>query len=393
MKVSAIIPVRGGSKGIPRKNLYPLGGRPLLAYTVEAAVSATRINRVIVSTDDDEISTIAGDYGAEVITRPVELAGDEATSESALLHVLDRLRVGEGYEPDLVVFLQATSPIRGREDIDGAVDLLISQDADSLFSGCRVHGFVWRRHHGDLRSVSYDFLRRKRRQEMGEDYLENGSIYVFKPWVLRETGNRLGGKIVVYEMDPLHSFQVDEPADIELMERILRLESPSSGIPKLEDVRLLVLDFDGVLTDDSVIVKHDGTEAVLCHRGDGLGIERFRKGGGEVVVLSKETSPVVAARCQKLGIECIQGCDDKLPALKSLVAARGLERREIAYVGNDVNDIECVDWAGVGIAVANACDNLKRVASWVTHRTGGRGAVREVCDAIIQKKYMRGMAE
>jgi N-acylneuraminate cytidylyltransferase len=300
-----------------------------------------------------------------------------------LLHVLDKLQGEEGYEPDLVVFLQATSPLRSPTDIDEAVKCLRDRKADSLFSACRVHGFVWRRTGSELRSVSYDFNQRKRRQDIGEDLLENGSIYVFKPEILRESGNRLGGKIVVHEMDPLHSFQVDEEGDLELMEKTMEIAGGAgSHVPDLSNVKLVVLDFDGVMTDDRVLVHQDGTEAVVCHRGDGFGIERVRGTGVDVLVLSKETNPVVATRCKKLGIECHQGFDHKLPKLEALAAERGLGPEHVIYVGNDVNDVECVSWAGVGVAVSDAKPALRREAQWVTMARGGRGAVREICDAL-----------
>ncbi len=147
-----------------------------------------------------------------------------------------------------------------------------------------------------------------------------------------------------------------------------------------------MLDFDGVMTDDRVITDQNGIESVICHRGDGLGIERLEAAGVEVVVLSKETNPVVAARCAKLGIECHQGYDDKLPELQLLAAHRGLAAEQVAYVGNDVNDLECVRWAGVGVAVADARHELLVAADWVTTRRGGDGAVREVCDLILAAK-------
>jgi N-acylneuraminate cytidylyltransferase len=344
------------------------------------------VTRVIVSTDDDEISEVAEGCGAQVLCRPAELAGDIATSESALLHVLDHLMEEEEYEPDLVVFLQATSPMRRVNDIDAAVARLTEEGADSLFSASRMHGFVWRRTNDDLQSISYDYRDRPRRQDVGEDLLENGSIYVFKPWVLRETGSRLGGKIAVFEMDPLCSFQVDEPSDIGLIERVLGIAPGKKPAPDFCRARLLVLDFDGVMTDDRVAVGQDGTESVVCHRGDGLGIERLRSTGVEVLVLSKETNPVVAVRCAKLGIECHQGLDDKLPRLEVLAAERGLRPEQVAYVGNDVNDLACVRWAGVGVAVADARRELRLAADWVTARRGGDGAIREVCDRIMEAK-------
>jgi CMP-N,N'-diacetyllegionaminic acid synthase len=124
---------------------------------------------------------------------------------------LDHLRDTEGYEPDLVVFLQATSPLRRPGDVQTAIETLERERADSLFSACTAHGFVWRLHEGRLRSLTYDYRSRPRRQEIGEDLVENGSISVFRPSVLRETNNRLGGEVAVYRMDLFDSFQIDEP--------------------------------------------------------------------------------------------------------------------------------------------------------------------------------------
>ena len=217
----AIIPARGGSKGIPRKNLRLLAGKPLVVYTIEHAGQARSVDRVIVSTDDPEIATVSQEYGAEVIWRPAEISGDTATSESALLHALDHLRDMEGYEPDLVVFLQATSPVRQPDDVENAIETLQREGADSLFSACPLPGFVWRREGGRLSSFTFDYQHRPRRQDAPEDLMENGSIFIFKPWVLRKFGNRLGGKIAVYLMPALDSFEVNEPDDLELMEHLL----------------------------------------------------------------------------------------------------------------------------------------------------------------------------
>ena len=383
-RVLALIPARGGSKGIPGKNLVPLGGKPLLAHTLEQALAAPEIERVMVSTDDEAIARCAREHGAGVVGRPAALASDSASSEAALLHALDTLRDEEDYEPDLVVFLQATSPLRRAGDISKAIAILGARGADSLFSACPAHGFVWRQQDEKLEALTYDPRQRPRRQDIGSDWLENGSIYVFKPWVLRRYDNRLGGKIALYPMDPLDSFQIDEPRDLELFERLSELRREPPGAPDLTPIRLLVLDFDGVMTDNRAIVRQDGTESVRCDRSDGLGIERLRAGGKvEVVVLSKETNPVVMARCRKLQLACAQGHDDKLPQLEKMAASRGLVASQIAYVGNDVNDLEAMAWCGVSIAVADAYPEVHAVADLVTRRRGGRGAVREVCDLLL----------
>jgi CMP-N,N'-diacetyllegionaminic acid synthase len=227
--VVAIIPARGGSKRIPRKNLLVVGGLPLVGHSIRHARDAS-VDEVYVSTEDPEIAQVAAAFGAEVIQRPAELAGDEATSESSLLHVLDA-RADRGLaDPDLVVFLQPTSPIRRPGDIDRAVGTLTAAGADSLFSACENNRLIWALNRGELRSVNYDYRSRQREQDMAVQYRENGSIYVFRPEILRMHRNRLGGRIAVHEMDYWSSFQIDTPEHVALCEWIL-------GRPDFQQVR------------------------------------------------------------------------------------------------------------------------------------------------------------
>ena len=143
MKVLAIIPARGGSKAIPRKNLVEFGGKPLIAWSIEHARDCRHIDRTVVSTDDAvEIAEISRLWGAEIVERPPHLSTDTAGSEAALVHVLDTLEK-DGYVPDLVVFLQATSPLRGPGDLNEAIEALLAEGADSLVSVGPFHGFVW----------------------------------------------------------------------------------------------------------------------------------------------------------------------------------------------------------------------------------------------------------
>jgi YrbI family 3-deoxy-D-manno-octulosonate 8-phosphate phosphatase len=398
MTTVAIIPARGGSRGIPRKNLRMIAGKPLLAYSIEHARATPAIDRVVVSTDDVEIGTVAARYGAEVIWRPAEISGDRASSEAALLHALDELAARDDYRPDLVVMLQATSPLRRPDDVQRAIETLLAEDADSLFSACMVHGFLWHRDEQGLSSVAYDYRDRRMRQDGPEDLLENGSIYVTRHDLLRTTSNRLGGRIAVYRMDVLDSFQVDDPSDLVLMERLITSDghgaasdiqaegqAPAEGL----DVDLLVLDFDGVMTDDRVLVDQHGIESVWCHRGDGMGIARLRDAGVPIVVLSTETNPVVGARCAKLRIDVMQSCDDKLRQLRQLAGTRGVAASRIAFVGNDVNDLPGLHWVGVPIAVADAAPDVRAACRYVTRRPGGHGAVREVAEWILAARQQQ----
>jgi len=227
--ILAVIPARGGSKGIPRKNLRRILGVPLVTHSIRHAQESVLVDHVIVSTDDDEIVGVSSAAGADVVRRPPEIAGDTASSESALLHALDVLADRQMEEPELVVFLQATSPVRRPDHIDGAIRLLWDGDYDSVFSSSPNHGFVWEVQDGeDPVPLTYEPSHRPMRQEIGERLVENGSIYVVKTRVLRETGLRLGGRIGVYRMGFLEGLQIDEPEDLELIERVLGGEVPAS---------------------------------------------------------------------------------------------------------------------------------------------------------------------
>lgn len=223
MKTITIIPARGGSKGIKNKNIIKLAGRPLIGWTIEQARNSLLIKEVFVSTDDNKIADISRDFGAEVIMRPAVLSTDISSSEEALLHALDVIESMDKRKIDIVVFLQATSPIREKNDIDNAISKFLSEQADSLFSCVRLEDyFIWGKKDESYVSVNYDFQNRKIRQHIVPQYLENGSIYIFKPELLRKEKNRLGGKIAIYEMAFWKSYQVDELDDLEICEYYIK---------------------------------------------------------------------------------------------------------------------------------------------------------------------------
>ena len=382
----AIVPARGGSERVPRKNLRSIGGKPLLVHTLEHARRSEQIDALYVSTDDAEITALARANGAEVIERPAELSGPHASSESALAHALGWLRA-RGIVPELVAFLQCTSPLRAEGDLDRAIACLREAGADSLLSACRNARFLWRRGAGGApESLNYDHTRRPRTQDFEPQWMENGSIYLFKPWVLERTGNRLGGKIALYEMGAEESVEIDSPEDAELCDRLLRRRARGAA-PKLPlELDALVLDFDGVLTDNHVWIDEQGRELVRCDRGDGLGLARLREAGVPVWVLSSELNPVVTARCTKLGVPVRQGLRDKGAALAALAEEQGFDLERVVYVGNDVNDLGCMQRVGFSVAVADAVAPVRERADWVLAQPGGRGAVRELCERILQER-------
>lgn len=232
MNVVAIIPARGGSKGVSRKNVQLLGGRPLLHYSIRTGLSARLINRTIVSTEDAEIARVALDEGAEVVDRPAGLATDDAPTDPVLEDVVLQLERRHGYTTDLIVLLQATSPLRPLGLVDDCITRLVDTGADSLLTVFEGPSFFWRRRGGRL-EANYDPSDRPRRQDIHEQdriLLENGSVYVTRREILMGSHSRLGGKIECFVMSPEDSLEIDSHDDLRLVEQILAARTSQHGV-------------------------------------------------------------------------------------------------------------------------------------------------------------------
>jgi N-acylneuraminate cytidylyltransferase len=387
LEILAVIPARGGSKGIPGKNLLPIGGLPLVARSVLAARHAGRVTRVVVSTDDPGIEQIARQYQADVVQRPAAISGDRASSESALLHVLDVLRETEDYHPDLLVFLQCTSPLTEPEDIDGTIGTLIDRQADSALAAVPFHYFLWKENaDGSADGVDHDKSVRPMRQDRQPEYLEAGSVYVMRTEGFRRAEHRFFGKTVLHPTPARRRWEIDEPADLPIAEAMARTNEKLDAADRLPPRPAgLVFDFDGVFTDNKVWVTQEGLEAVACDRRDGMGISHLRRTGLPMLVLSSEVNPVVMARCKKLQLDCLHGHQTKLGALTDWMASNDLPAERVIYVGNDINDVDCMGAVGCPVAVADATEPARSAARIILHSNGGNGAVREVTDMILQK--------
>jgi len=387
LQILAIIPARGGSKGIPRKNVRPLVGKSLIAHTIESARQSKTISRVIVSTDDPEIAAVSGQYGAEVVWRPAEISGDTASSEAALLHVLEHLKNAENYQPDLIVFLQCTSPLTSPEDIDGTVKVLLDEDADSAFTATPFHYFLWEKdQNGEAVGINHDKRARLMRQEREPQYIETGAVYVMRTEGFLKAKHRFFGKTVMHITPPERRWEIDDPIDFRIAEVLMQEQRQHQNLQALPSpISGLVMDFDGVFTDNRVIVFQDGREAVLCDRGDGLGLDRLKELGLPLLVLSTEKNSVVQARCEKLDLPCQQGISDKISVLKGWIKKNDLNPSGIIYVGNDVNDLPCLGYVGCGVAVGDAYPEVKASARLVLSAYGGKGAIRELTELIIQR--------
>jgi len=403
-QVLAVVQARGGSKGIPGKNIRPLAGIPLIAYSIAAGLQSKYVDRVIISTDDEQIAEVAQAWGAEVpFMRPAEYATDTAVDLDLFVHALTWLEENEAYKPEIVVQLRPTSPLRPPDCVDRAVEILLSDSRATSVRGVVPAGEnpykMWRI--ADERSPMQPLLNEgfvepynMPRQKLPATYWQTGHVDALRRGTILEQRSMSGSRILPLIIDSRYTIDIDNLQDWAQAEWLIeRLDVPlvrpqkaneATVAARLKNARLLILDFDGVMTDNRVWVSEDGTEWIAANRSDGYGIGLLLTLGIEIMVLSREANPVVEARCRKLGIKHIQGVLDKAPVLRSLVEERGLDLSQVIYVGNDVNDLSCMQIVGLAVAVADAYPPVLAQADLVLKRAGGFGAVRELCDRIIE---------
>ncbi|MFG2945027.1 cytidylyltransferase domain-containing protein [Streptomyces adustus] len=416
-RVLAVIPARGGSKGVPAKNLAAVGGVPLVARAVRECRASRLVTDVVVSTDDHSIAAAARQAGAEVVLRPAAIAGDTATSEAAVLHAMDAHEALHGARVDAVLLVQCTSPFILREDIDGVAGAVVENGADTAVTVAPFHGFIWRDAADEPAvvetgrtdetgradevggatkvadpavteggyGVNHDKSFRPRRQDRPQDLLETGAAYAMEATGFRAHRHRFFGRTELVRTDPARVLEIDDPHDLARARALAPLfdaDLPGS-LPTADDIDAVVLDFDGTQTDDRVLIDADGREFVSVHRGDGLGIAALRRSGLKMLILSSEQNPVVAARARKLKLPVLHGIDRKDLALKQWCEEQGIAPERVLYVGNDVNDLPCFALVGWPVAVASAHDVVRGAARAVTTLPGGDGAIREIASWIL----------
>lgn len=404
-EVLALIPARGGSKGIPHKNIREFAGFPLIAWSIAAGLQAKSISRVIVSTDDEEIEMVARTYGADVpFTRPSELAQDRTPDLPVFEHALKWLEDIEGYKPDYVVQLRPTSPIRPTNMIDNAISILTKNpDADS------VRGVVpagqnpykmWKFNGYDtpldplleVEGITEPY--NAPRQILPQAYWQTGHIDAIRTRTITHKNSLTGDVIYPLVIDPRYTVDIDTLSDWAKYEALvyqggLDIVTPNNRHrrPMPDKVELIFVDFDGVITDNRVWVDQDGREMVAAFRSDSPRIHELQKLGVEVLILSSEPNPVVAARAKKIGVEAIHGVgfQDKGRVMRQILEEKNVKAENAVFVGNDLNDLPCFEVAGWSVAVADAFPEVIQSADYVLGKRGGHGAVRELCELVLKK--------
>ena len=402
--ILALIPARGGSKGIPRKNIRNFAGQPLIAWSIAAGLQAKSVTRVIVSTDDEEIAAVARECGAETpFLRPAEFAQDRTTDFPVFEHALKWLEEIEGYKPEVVVQLRPTSPIRPVDMVDNAISILIQHpDADSVrgvVPAAQNPHKMWRFNGFDVplnpllqvEGIAEPY--NAPRQVLPPVYWQTGHIDAIRTSTITAKLSMTGDVVYPLVIDSRYSVDIDTPADWVKYESVvysgLDMVMPVGGVrrPMPRKIDLIICDFDGVLTDNRVWVDQDGRETVAAYRSDSPRVHELRQRGIEVMIISSEANTVVAARAKKMGVEAIHGVglQDKGRVMRDVLAKKNIKAENVVYIGNDLNDLPCFEVAGWSVAVADAFPEVIRAADYVLKTRGGHGALREVCDLILNK--------
>lgn len=382
-QVVALIPARGGSKGIPGKNIRPIAGRPLIHWVLDAACTCKEIDEVYVATDDESIASVVRTYSEQVrvIGRSPETATDEAPTESVLIEFAREV------DADHICLIQATSPLLRAEDLSAGFSVYFDGNYDSLVSVVRQRRFLWTvSAEGLAIPQNYDPQRRPRRQDYEGFFVENGAFYITSRRALLASGSRLSGRIGMQEMPPETYVELDEPSDWPLVETLLlqQRRNEMRWTQRLSQIKVLAMDVDGVLTDAGMYYSEAGDELKKFNTRDGMGIRLVREAGIIPVIITGERTEIVRRRAAKLGIEYVyQGVDDKLAVAKNLITELGIEWEQLAYIGDDVNDLGVLQRAGFSAAPANADEEIQRTVDYVCRAKGGHGCVRELCDLIL----------
>lgn len=387
----AFIPVRGGSKSIPMKNIKPLCGKPLVYWAVKAASNCKYIDKVYVATDSEKIRETVEEFknGSDaaifkktiVIDRSPESASDTASTESSMLEFSDK------YVFDNIVLVQATSPLLQAADLDKGFEAYQSEGTDSVLSVVRQKRFNWEiDDNGNAHPANYDVFHRPRRQEFDGYMVENGAFYITSKGRLIESKNRISGNIKAVEMDEETFFEIDEESDWEIIEALMkrRTAPDSTGIP---EIKMFLTDCDGCLTDGGMYYSENGDELKKFNTRDGMGFALLRSRNIITGIVTGENLDLNTRRANKLKIEILeQDCKDKLSMIKRLCKERGVKLENVCYIGDDINDIDVIRAVGYGCSPADAIKEVREAAKYVTAATGGNGVIREVVDRIMSYK-------
>lgn len=383
----AFIPVRGGSKSIPLKNIKPISGRPLVYWTVKAACGCRYIDKVYVATDSEKIKSTVGSFKqgieaklfskVEVIGRSAESASDTASTEFAMLEFANN------YDFDNIVLIQATSPLLQASDLDHGFEAFETEGTDSVLSVVHQKRFHWGNDgNGYAHPTNYDVFHRPRRQEFDGYLVENGAFYISSKADLIKSQNRVSGNIKAVEMNEDTFFEIDEPSDWIIIEALMQKNGIKAPF-EVPEIKMFLTDCDGCLTDGGMYYSEHGDELKKFNTRDGMGFALLRQKGIITGIITSESVELNRRRAEKLKLDILEiGCKDKLATIKHLCEERGIGLENVCYIGDDINDIEAIKAVGFGCCPADAMSEVKQISDYTTMAKGGEGVIREVISKI-----------
>lgn len=381
----AFIPVRGGSKSIPLKNIKPFCGKPLVYWNIKALQDAPSVDKIVVATDSSLIKETVALFGfskVELYDRKAENAVDTASTESVMLEYIEAAKLTDD---TTFMLVQATSPLTKTEHFEGGLSLYNSQSFDSVLTCVRNKRFFW---NDDGTSKNYDYKNRPRRQNFSGVFMENGAFYINSVKNIITFGNRLSGKIGIYEMPEYTATEIDEPDDWIILENLMKRHVLKKQDKDFSQIRLFVSDVDGVLTDGGMYYSENGDELKKFNTRDGMAFQLLREHGIKTAIITSEDTNIVSNRAKKLKIDFLkQGKRNggKLEAVKEICSEMGINLSEVAYVGDDINCKEILENVGFAFCPSDAQGEIKSIANILCmSKKGGDGVIREIADLILQ---------
>ena len=384
MKTKAFIPVRGGSKSIPFKNIKSFCGKPLVCWNIEALENCPLVDEIVIATDSYEIENVILSQSYKKITiyrRSAENACDTASTESVMLEYINYAHLNE---TNVFMLVQATSPLTESKHFTEALTLYSQKEYDSLLTCVRNFRFFWNE---DGTSLNYDYCNRPRRQDFAGMLMENGAFYINTVKNILENKNRLSGHIGIYEMPEYTATEIDEPDDWIVLENLMRKHILSKVEKLSKKIKLFISDVDGTLTDSGMYYSESGDELKKFNTRDGMGFQLLHESGIKTGIITSEDTHIVANRAKKLKIDfLIQGKRDggKLEAAKDICNKVGISLDEVAYIGDDRNCYELLNAVGIRACPADACEMVKGIDGiHQMKKKGGEGCVREFIELLI----------
>lgn len=381
--IIAFIPVRGGSKSIPLKNIKPFCGKPLVCWNIEALELCEKVDEIIVATDSDKIEETVTSQPykkTKVYRRSAENACDTASTESVMLEYIHYAQLPDD---DIFMLVQATSPLTETVHFTEALDQYGKGEYNSILTCVRNYRFFW---HEDGTSINYDYKNRPRRQNFSGMLMENGAFYINKVRNILESGNRLSGHIGIYEMPEYTATEIDEPDDWIVLENLMRKHVLSKRKGRNPQIKLFLCDVDGTLTDGGMYYSESGDELKKFNTRDGMGFQLLRETGIKIGIITSENTKIVENRAKKLKVDFLYQSKrngGKLAVAKEICDLLDITLDEVAYIGDDVNCIELLKAVGLKGCPADACEEVKAIVDiHVMTKNGGDGCVREFIDIL-----------